>query len=96
MGWGMGIGMGWPNATASSTNSYALTIMNCAGTIAYIYSASSTFEPGIYVYTNPELTTPFDGGGSAIYWNTWVGFPITGGYEVGPTGDVKAGLNSCA
>lgn len=92
----MGIGMGWPNASAGATNSYLLLIMNCAGNGAGVYSESSTFGPGIYVYSNPQLTLPFDGGGGGVFWNTYTGSAISGGYEIGPTGDVKPYFGTCA
>jgi hypothetical protein len=90
----MGIGIGWPNASASTSVIYTFIIANCAGETAYVYSMSSIIQPGIYVYTDVELTIPF-GSIPGKFWNEDFGAPITGGYEIGPTGDVKAGLNSC-
>jgi len=64
MGWGNGISIGWPNASSQGSPTppplyYTFLITNCPGDSYEVYSSSSVFEPGIYVYKDPELTAPF-------------------------------------
>jgi hypothetical protein len=61
MGWGMGIGIGWPNASASNLPTvYTYQGNNCGGFQGVIYSAAPVFEAGITIYNDPELTEPVD------------------------------------
>ena len=87
MGWGMANGIGWPNQGKRSNNYYDLTITNCEGSIAYVYSDSPFFTEGVYLYENLELTIPFNGENKA--WNTWTGFEITSGNSVDSNGFVN-------
>ena len=60
----MGIGIGWPNASASaSPNVYLIRLWGCTGSTApsTTYSLDSEFKPGIYLFSDIELTTPFTG-----------------------------------
>jgi len=91
----MGIGIGWPNASAYLAGPpYKLAITNCAGdTIAYPYSSSDVFGPGIYLYEDRALTIPFFIPGT---WNAFTGLPIEDGYLIDNTnGQVKTTLQSC-
>jgi hypothetical protein len=59
----MGIGIGWPNASAGSTpppTVYEYQGNNCGGFQGVIYSASPVFQAGITIYNDPELTEPVD------------------------------------
>jgi len=63
MGWGQGIGIGWPNATsgvAPVPTIYTFGICDCGQSAPEqnVFSLSSNFEVGIYVYNDSELTIP--------------------------------------
>lgn len=88
----MGIGIGWPNASASNA-SYSFYITNCAGQFGLIYSTTTEFVPGIYLYNDAQLSIPFDGQDEV--YNKAGDEPITGGYIVSSTGEVMPGEESC-
>jgi hypothetical protein len=89
----MGIGIGWPNATSGFSSVYEFTILDCNGTPKQVWSTSSQFLPGAYVFKEPELINPF---GNSGYWNL-AGLIFTiGGYEISDaTGEVKNPLLTC-
>jgi len=86
----MGIGIGWPNSTSGRGGS--LLIESCIGRQTIVYSTSSVFEPGIYVYTDPEMTIPFASGGPE---NTSELIGQIGGYSVNNLGLVIGPLLTC-
>jgi len=89
----MGIGIGWPNATSGFSGVYEFTILDCNGTPKQVWSTSSQFLPGAYVFKEPELINPFDNFG---YWNLAELIFTIGGYEVSDaTGEVKNPLLTC-
>ena len=93
MGWGIGIGIGWPNSTSSWEDIYTFAILDCNGTSRTVYSASSQFLPDAYVFNDPGLTDPFTNEG---IWNLPGLINTIGGYQVTTaTGRVKAPLLTC-
>ena len=88
----MGIGIGWPNASASNS-AYSLIITNCQDDIIYLYSADSVFAEGIYLYVDEALTIPFDGEGKT--YNIWNGFPINNGNLIFSDGQVSGIAGVC-
>jgi len=61
MSWGIGIGIGWPNANTQATpppTVYTYQGNNCDGFQGEIYSAAPVFQAGITIYIDPELTEP--------------------------------------
>ena len=68
MGWGQGIGIGWPNATSGGSSTvYLIRLWGCTGSTApsTTYSLSPIFAEGIYLFSDTELTIPFTGVGGA-------------------------------
>jgi hypothetical protein len=92
MGWGIGVGIGWPNSTSGSGGVYEFTILDCNGTSRTVYSTSSQFLPNAYVFNDPELTDPFANDG---YWNLPGLIDSIGGYTMAGTGEVGDTLTSC-
>jgi hypothetical protein len=89
----MGIGIGWPNSTSSWGDIYPFIIEDCTGIVTTVYSTSSEFLPGAYVFNDPGLTDPFTNVG---IWNLPGLIYSIGGYGVGPvSGIVKAPLGGC-
>ena len=89
----MGIGIGWPNSTSSFSGVYEFAILDCNGTPKQVWSTSSQFLPGAYVFKEPELINPFTNEG---IWNLPGLIYSIGGYGVGPvSGIVKAPLTGC-
>ena len=94
MGWGNGMAIGWPNASyqRGGPTIYEFTILDCNGTPKQVWSTSSQFLPGAYVFKEPELINPFANSG---YWNlAELIFKIVG-YEIGLPGEVKSLLLTC-
>jgi hypothetical protein len=61
MGWGIGIGIGWPNASASNSPTvYTYQVTNCGGPQGPVYSTASVFEAGIVLYLDSGLTSLVD------------------------------------
>ena len=61
MGWGNGISIGWPNASAQATppTVYTINLYGCTlGPPFATYSSSPTFAVGVYLYIDTELTIP--------------------------------------
>jgi len=57
----MGIGIGWPNASAQAGNPtvYTINLYECNPGPAFVtYSLSPTFAVGIYLYVDAALTIP--------------------------------------
>jgi hypothetical protein len=92
MGWGIGNGIGWPNATYNSTGT-AFTVFDCVGHEVILYSDSNLFLPGTIVYEDPEKTHPFDGGEG--FWNLSNLIHTIGGYRVEINGTVVEPLTTC-
>lgn len=67
MGWGIGIGIGWPNSTSggSPANIYSIVLYGCTvnDPTYIVYSINFEISPGSYYYNNPNLTSPFTGFG---------------------------------
>ena len=86
-------GYGWTVGTGGMTASgpYTLNIENCSGDLAIVYSSSSVFLPGVYIYTNLGLTIPFSGS----YWNTVSMIGTVGGYTIDSNGLILNGLIVC-
>ncbi len=58
----MGIGIGWPNASAPTPPTvYSFTIYNCGSVIGTVYSSSNSFAVGNYIYSASNLTSPYNG-----------------------------------
>lgn len=92
MGWGVGMGIGWSTTPSGGLDS-PFIIQSCGGGTKLVYSISSQFSPGAYVYTDSELTTPFTDPG---YWNLPELINTVGGYELSnTTGQVKNPLTVC-
>jgi hypothetical protein len=90
MGWGVGMGIGW-STTPLGPNSF--TIQNCLGQSYVVWSESSSFLPGAYIFRNKQLTDPFTFSG---YWNLTELISTIGGYEVSnSTGELKDPLLTC-
>lgn len=89
----MGIGIGWPNSTSGTSVIYTFIIQDCNASLRTVYSVSSEFLPGAFMFTNVELTIPF---GNAGFWNLPELINTIGGYEVSDaTGEVKSPLLTC-
>jgi hypothetical protein len=88
----MGIGIGWPNSTSGSGGVYTFTILDCNSTSITVYSASSQFLPGAFIFVDPELTIPFE---SNNLWNYPGLIYSLGGYITDKDGEVKAPLTGC-
>ena len=88
----MGIGIGWPNSTSGRGETYTFTIQDCNASLRTVYSTSSQFLPGAFMFTNVELTTPFTNAG---FWNLPELIDSIGGYAMGGTGEVGSTLTSC-
>jgi hypothetical protein len=60
----MGIGIGWPNASASNQQPtvYTYSINNCSGPQGLAYSTSSVLSEGVVLYIDPGLTSEVDYG----------------------------------
>ena len=60
MGWGIGIGIGWPNTTSGNTPAtvYEFIAQNCGGNEITIYSISSTIQEGVRIFLDSNLSTP--------------------------------------
>lgn len=57
----MGIGIGWPNASAQATppTVYTINLYGCGPGPAFVtYSLSPTFAIGVYLYVDTTLTVP--------------------------------------
>jgi len=57
----MGIGIGWPNASAQAGNPtvYTINLYGCGlGPPFATYSSSPTFAVGVYLYVDTALTIP--------------------------------------
>jgi len=85
----MGIGIGWPNASASNSplppTVYSfLTTSCCAGDLVTLYTTSPSFQVGIMVYTDPELQIPYTQGeyGGTRLGNVGCPFPFNDGYAI--------------
>lgn len=92
MGWGVGMDIGWSTTPIGGLDS-PFIIQNCTGQQRTVFSASSQFLPGAYVYKDLELTEPFTDAG---YWNLPDLIDTVGGYEVSnTTGQVKNPLYTC-
>lgn len=92
MGWGIGIGIGWPNSTSGNSGVYEFEILDCNGTPKQVWSTSSQFLPGAYMYKNSGLSNPFANEG---YWNLAGLIYSIGGYEMSLLGQVKSPLLTC-
>jgi hypothetical protein len=88
----MGIGIGWPNSTSGSGGVYTFTILDCNASLRTVYSASSEFLPGAFMFTDIELTVPF---GNAGLWNLPELIGTIGGYRMKETGEVENILEIC-
>jgi hypothetical protein len=88
----MGIGIGWPNSTSGKGGPYSFTIQNCLGQSYLIWSDSSAFLPGAYIFKNEQLTDPFTFSG---YWNYPELIDSIGGYEMLLNGEVDGTLMTC-
>jgi hypothetical protein len=89
MGWSQGIGIGWPNASAQVTPIvYTFNIIRCAEENSVVYSSSTPFGPGIYVYTDPELMFPFI---TAFDW----GLDLISVYSIDANGLVQNNGHTC-
>ena len=61
---GIGIGIDWNNKKASAPPPpavYSFTIYNCGSVIGTVYSSSSSFAVGNYIYLASNLTSPYNG-----------------------------------
>lgn len=60
MGWGIGIGIGWPNATSGANTVYSFDIYECGSDVplTQVYSLAQYFNVGVYVYLDEALTIP--------------------------------------
>lgn len=92
MGWGNGIGIGWPNSTSGNSGVYTFAILDCNGISRTVYSVSSQFLPFVYMFNDPGLTSPFTNDG---IWNLPELIYSIGGYEMAGTGEVKNPLTTC-
>jgi hypothetical protein len=94
MGWGNGMAIGWPNATyqQGGPTIYEFTILDCNGAEKQVWSTSSQFLPGAYVFKEPELINPFANDG---YWNLAELIYSIGGYAMSGAGEVGDTLTSC-
>jgi hypothetical protein len=88
----MGIGIGWPNSTSGSGGVYEFAILDCNASLKTVYSVSSEFLPGAFMFENVELTTPF---GNLGFWNLPELIYSIGGYEMSSSGEIKKPLLTC-
>jgi hypothetical protein len=91
MGFGIGIGMGWPNR-ANSGGVKTFEIKECNGTLSTVYSSYPKFLPGAYMFEDSNLTKPF---GQSGIWNLSGLINTIGGYGMAGDGEVKNPLTSC-
>ncbi len=92
MGWGIGVGIGWPNSTSGGSPIYTFVVQDCNASLRTVYSASSQFLPGAFVFLNTELTNPFTNSG---FWNLPELIESIGGYTMANDGKVGDSLTSC-
>ena len=90
MGFGIGIGIGWPNASNNGINTFG--IEDCKGNLKTVYSTYPQFLPGAIVFEDREMTTPFSDTGS---WNLPGLIYSFGGYQMSNDGEIKEGLFTC-
>ena len=88
----MGIGIGWPNSTSGGGSIYTFEIQDCNASLKTVYSTSSQFLPGTFMFENVELTIPFANLG---FWNLPELIYSIGGYAMSETGEVGDTLTSC-
>ena len=88
----MGIGIGWPNSTSGTSIIYTFIIQDCNASLKTVYSVSSEFLPGAFMFENVELTTPF---GNLGFWNLPELIGTIGGYEMNLSGEVRSTLFTC-
>jgi hypothetical protein len=88
----MGIGIGWPNSTSGTSIIYTFIIQDCNVSLKTVYSVSSEFLPGAFMFENVELTTPFSNLG---FWNLPELIGTIGGYTMAGTGEVENTLTGC-
>jgi hypothetical protein len=88
MGWGIGIGVGWPNNTSGGggTSVHSFPIYSCSNETT-AYSNSPSFGVGVYIYEDINLTMPFIG----WYNSDYIGYNV---YYV-DGGLVTDNQNSC-
>jgi hypothetical protein len=82
----MGIGIGWPNASAQAGNPtvYTINLYECNPGPAFVtYSLSSTFAVGIYLYVDAALTIPVIGIAGPVIGGTQ--YQITAGLVTSQT-----------
>jgi|LauGreSuBDMM15SN_2_FD.fasta_scaffold21709_3 hypothetical protein len=92
MGFGIGIGMGWPMASSSRNKIYTFEIKDCIGSLRTVFSVSSNFLPGAYMFRDPELTIPYTNGSQ---WNLPELINSIGGYQFNEQGEIQPGLFAC-
>ena len=94
MGWGIGNGIGWPNASYQS-GSVILAVENCNNEPRTAYLNGPNFLPGTFAYADPELTVPFPWGGGGTLWNIPSLINTIGGYRVDTTGEIIEPITTC-
>ena len=96
MGGGMGIGIGWPNASASNQvpGVYTYEVNNCGGPQGLIYSSSPVFEAGITIYLNIGLTEPVESNTFGDPFNVGLNEPSPG-YKCNDVGFVVESNTTC-
>jgi hypothetical protein len=91
----MGIGIGWPNASAPTAPTvYAYEINTCSGVEGTVYSSSSVFEAGITIYLNSELTEPVESTTFDDPFNKFPDEPFPG-YKCNDVGLVSISSKTC-
>jgi hypothetical protein len=91
----MGIGIGWPNASASNLPTvYAYEINTCSGVEGTVYSSSSVFQDGIYIYLDAQLNQPVESNTFAAPFNKFPDEPSPG-YQCNDVGLVGGSGNTC-